>query len=694
MTHRSHPPSPTPAPTASTATDGDDYIEGNAGNDVIFGNQGQDDLIGGSSSLFSLATPALRLDGADLVFGGSGTQIARNDPGDATTQGHAKDSDAIAGDNANIYRLVGINGVSTGQFLTFNYDNPIFASLASVSGDVALDVSTPRAALSLFLGRGTISVAPNRINGEPASDTPPRPVTAIPGFDPARENDRTVMPPNAVAPLAPLRIIPRAVQFLDYTPGGPDYTPAVEPAPLDIAINPSTGVRDIGGADEIHGESGDDVIYGMVGGDILFGDGQDDNIVAGYGADWISGGAGDDGILGDDGRIFVSRNSTSFGEPLYGIAAIAAAEIDKVIQVQNGTQFAITNVTNQLKYTVDLTPFSVDPSNAAPSTLMPRPLYSNDMIFGGLGNDSLHAGAGEDAISGAEAQVLSFVANYNQNGTKLSAAAVESDFAHPVNPGNVLGYNPATTNFALYDAAHADHGRRKVLLNADGSLSLSSTTGPNALEWAFNFNHTEGPIDTFWIQGQNTFAGVATDGDDRIFGDVGHDWLVGGTGRDSLWGGWGDDVLNADDVLTTHNGLNDQTDTNPSYEDFLFGGAGRDVININTNGDRGIDWVGEFNTFLTPFGQFGADSVQRLLNPALPSFLLAVSKSQGADQTLAAQFGSSAARNGEPFGELGLVLQQDAAFNDQAGAPRDPQGGNLPGGKVDVPKFAGTKPLR
>ena len=40
----------------------------------------------------------------------------------------------------------------------------------------------------------------------------------------------------------------------------------------------------------------------------------------------------------------------------------------------------------------------------------------------------------------------------------------------------------------------------------------------------------------------------------------------------------------------------------------------------------------------------------------------ALSKSQGADPTLAAQYGSSAVRNGEPFGELGMVRQGDAAM--------------------------------
>ena len=34
---------------------------------------------------------------------------------------------------------------------------------------------------------------------------------------------------------------------------------------------------------------------------------------------------------------------------------------------------------------------------------------------------------------------------------------------------------------------------------------------------------------------------VNTDGDDKIFGDLGNDWLVGGTGRDNIYGGWGDD---------------------------------------------------------------------------------------------------------------------------------------------------------
>ena len=41
-------------------------------------------------------------------------------------------------------------------------------------------------------------------------------------------------------------------------------------------------------------------------------------------------------------------------------------------------------------------------------------------------------------------------------------------------------------------------------------------------------------------------------------------------------------------------------------------------------------------------------------------------------------------RNGEPFGEMGLVMQKDFDWQDQTGAPDDPQPGNIPGGTRDV----------
>ena len=50
--------------------------------------------------------------------------------------------------------------------------------------------------------------------------------------------------------------------------------------------------------------------------------------------------------------------------------------------------------------------------------------------------------------------------------------------------------------------------------------------------------------------------------------------------------------------------------------------------------------------------------------------------------------GADPARNGEPEGELGVVIQKDFAWQDQTGAPDDPQPGNIPGGPRDVLRAA------
>ncbi|HYT95205.1 MAG TPA: hypothetical protein VEL76_41190, partial [Gemmataceae bacterium] len=621
----------------SPATDGHDYVEGNGGNDLLFGNQGQDDLIGGSSEFFGLTSKALRPDGSvngnvsgsDLIFGGSGTMIVRNNPGDATVDpvtgvitttpsGHANDSDMILGDNGDIIRIVGINGVVTSPpaYQTFNYDN-----------------------------YGTT------------------------------------------------KIVVRAGRLIDYTPGGLDF-------------NPAAAATDIGAADEIHGESGDDFVYAQKGSDYIFGEGQDDDLLGGYGNDWISGGTGQDGVLGDDGRIFTSRNSSTIAEPLNGIAALLASDPDtsfsngnvlnEFIYTPGHIQIATINVAGELKKTVDLTPFSVDPGWDANTDEFGGLLIANhrsdDVIFGGLGSDFLHAGSGDDAMSGAEALTLSFAQNATGTGV------VQTDYLHPFNPGNFLRFNPIdpqgthppnlvgrTGEFALYDEFDP---LRKVSLNDNGTLNKTNT----GKEFFLNFNQTEGVLrpegDTAGPQSFH-YAAVHDDGDDAIFGDNGNDWIVGGTGRDNTFGGWGNDLLNVDDDQSTNGSLNDVPDTHPTYEDRAYGGAGKDVLIGNTGGDRLIDWVGEFNSYLVPFAPFGMATVSRTVQPQLPEFLYALSRQDGADRTRAADFGTDPVRNGERAGELGLVLQSDhGVWQTQTGAPTDPQAGNIPGGQRDVLRSA------
>jgi Ca2+-binding RTX toxin-like protein len=411
----------------------------------------------------------------------------------------------------------------------------------------------------------------------------------------------------------------------------------------------------------------------MTGGDALYGEGQDDDILGGYGHDWISGGTGDDSVLGDDGRISTSRNGTA--EPLHGIAATA----QQTISTPGQAQLATINVTGKLKKTVNLTPFELDPLGNP--NFDPVLTASDDIIYGGWGNDWLHGGVGDDAMAGGEAPVEAYGQQYDATGGLIGVLRI--DYSHPINPGNVLHFNATATSggrageFALYDEYDP---LRMILLTDAGTLSKTGTGKPFFLDTG--------------VTGQGVVVSSAagstwSDGDDAIFGDLGNDWLVGGTGRDDSYGGYGNDLLNADDDPATNAGLNSSADTAyPSYEDRAFGGAGRDVLLANVVNDRLVDWVGEFNTYVVPFSTSGQATITRGLQTQLAEFLYALSAGDGADPTRAADTGADPTRNGEPEGELGLVRQSDFDWGAETGGPLDPQGNIVPSGSRELKSSA------
>ena len=426
------------------------------------------------------------------------------------------------------------------------------------------------------------------------------------------------------------QLVPRAVQLLDYSPTGEaassKYWNATAPInPSAPVLTASTGANvNFGGGDLIHGEDGNDTIHGQTGNDVIFGDAHDDDIYGEAGTDWISGGTGDDGILGDDGTIHTSRNGLT--EPLYGITVIVTTTR---IDTPGDLQVADVNITNELNKRVDLEPFYTG---------------YNDIVFGGWGNDFIHGGEGSDALSGAEALDL-----YYDDDAFAVLADIYRDVTDVLNHGFRLG------EFEFYDEFDP---RSKIMVKpvANGSSV------------------------PFLLTNLAVEGGASGDGKDVIFGDGGSDWIVGGTNHDRLFGGWGDDLLNADDDPNTNGGANNAPDVQagpPTYADIAYGGAGRDILIANTGADRLIDWVGEFNSYIVPFSPYGAFTISRSNAPHLRQYVLDLAKASGADFTRGATFNPD--RNGEPYGELGMVTQQDPDWSDQTGAPGDPQAGNLKG---------------
>jgi Ca2+-binding RTX toxin-like protein len=632
-------------------TDGDDYLEGNGGNDRLYGNLGQDDLIGGSSTLFGLSDASAaffgvaaddfaRPDGADLLYGGAGSPLrlarlaATDVAGDGAVpadQTHGRDADVLMGDNANVYRLVGTGGsYGTGAlangYLGFNHDTQ---TSSATDGYSAVE-----------------------------------------------------------------RIIARGVELVDYGYG------------FSFANGAAVGsFAGVGMGDLIYGEGGDDIAFGMTGDDVIFGGGEDDDLYGGQGADWMSGGNGIDGILGDDGLLYTSRNATAYGEPLYGILPLTATNLE--ITTPGNIQREIINIAGELKKTANLVAFNLEGDSDA--DVLGR---MNDILFGGLGTDYLHGGFGDDAMSGAEALPIYFGGGTAINDflkvqqlapVNADAAVAEDPYWYvfaPYNPGDILRFqgNSTEDEFALYDEFFP---RRKIMLDDAGNAVATAAAG--VYDFLLNFDETEGPASFVYSDGSKP-----TDGDDRLFGDLGNDWIVGGSGRDHMWGGRGNDLLNMDDDHDSGPGGthpnqppgdpldNTQSDEFQAYADIAYGGAGRDVLILNTGADRAIDWVGEYNSYIVPFAPFGAFHISRTLMPQLPEFLYALAVSDGTDTSIPdgaryaeqktadvrvddPQDPAQAARRGEPFGELGLVLQTDYDWQDQTGAPQDPQPGNLQG---------------
>ena len=227
------------------------------------------------------------------------------------------------------------------------------------------------------------------------------------------------------------RSSPRAIALLDYTPGGPRLQRRRARRLTSAA------------ADEIHGESGDDFIYGRSATTSLFGDGQNDTIIGGYGNDWISGGTGDDGILGDDGRIFAQPRSA------HARAARTASPVDRAARTPRSRRRATQQdvIQPRRRAAVHRRPDARQPRRRAqrrePEHAVRAARIANDIIYGGLGNDSIHGGAGDDAISGAEALdgLVHEQLRRADGATSCNAAPIESDYFHPFNPGNVLGYS-------------------------------------------------------------------------------------------------------------------------------------------------------------------------------------------------------------------------------------------------------------
>ena len=223
------------------------------------------------------------------------------------------------------------------------------------------------------------------------------------------------------------------------------------------------------------------------------------------------------------------------------------------------------------------------------------------MIDGGLGNDWLHGGGGNDTI-------------IDLAGNNRIHAGKGDDVIHVGD-----GCNRIWTD-----------GGDDVVATGNGNNEIHAGRGNNTIT-------TGSGDDRIWTDGGDDYIN-AGDGDNEIHSGDGNDTVVTGRGNDQIWSGGGDDVIQAgdgnncidagagNDVVTTGSGR-DQIDAGAG-NDLVRAGAGNDTIQGGSGDDillggDGDDTINGGNGRDLLIGGKGAD---RIIGNAEEDILIAGTK--------------------------------------------------------------------
>ncbi len=357
--------------------------------------------------------------------------------------------------------------------------------------------------------------------------------------------------------------------------------------------------------DTLAGGSGPDQLYGAPGDDYIDGGGDNDRLSGGVGNDTLIGGTGDDTYLGVDAS-------------------------DTIIELPGGGTDTVK--TSQAAWTLgdnleNLT-FTGTGSFAGTGNAL------NNLIAGGVGDDTLVGGGGSDTLAGGggndvaayagtvdtylitgdvDLQGSYYVFDVSTGGTDVDTltgiAAVQFTTADPDNP--TLTVAPATLVGASVSIA-ADGSRS--IYTSDPTRVLAGLGSAATVDTVY-YGGTDplvlpDPIDNVVLTGtgQSVTAGL---GANVLTGGSGDDTLAGGGGNDTLNGGGGNDVA----VYSGHGAdyaviLNTDTNVYTVYDERAGSPDGFDTLNgIATLRFAGDD-DGTGNTALTDVGLAARANVQ------------------------------------------------------------------------------------
>jgi Ca2+-binding RTX toxin-like protein len=487
------------------------YVYGGVGNDTLKGGVGNDTLDGGDGNDMFQTSAGSVSDGADVYFGGAGTD----------TVDYSGRTNAVSVSVAPSYT----NGWAEGINL-FNYTNATTGS--------TLDIAAGTDAGSVTFGTGATS--PTGILSEINAESTFNAIAL------ASLNDRgelVIVRTGTVAGVLTVGTSATDAGLFGGTTRSNDGVAQLGSDPDDGFASERDDVRaDI---ENITGGSGADVLTGGRGHDTINGGAGADNISGGPppltscgdDVDVLNGGDGDDvfamGIASNCGDAVDGGNGKDIADYQMRTAGVSitidtlandgeASEADKVlatVEVMLGGSGAdsMTGGTGD------------DELHGGPGADLLSGGTGNDIIAGGPGVDTLLGGAGDDYFNEKDTP--------DQFYSNTAGTLVDAFIKHL--PGSTEGSESDVINggadFDTCDYARESTAAMTVTLCLNAAVVNASGACGSANDTADNDD----------ITNCDDFVGGA--GDDIIMGTDGADMLNGGPGADSINGGLGDDQL-------------------------------------------------------------------------------------------------------------------------------------------------------
>ncbi|MGE6981396.1 retention module-containing protein [Kluyvera intermedia] len=217
--------------------------------------------------------------------------------------------------------------------------------------------------------------------------------------------------------------------------------------------------------DQSQADGGRDVLFGGVGNDILYGGGGDDILVGGSGDDVLFGGKGDDILIGD-GFDSMADIASHLNTPVNQLT------FDKVVDyvTQHSEELGAIGSGNDKLYGGE----GNDILMGGGGNDILNGGEGNDLLFGGTGNDVLIGGKGNDTLyGGTGSDTFTWLKGDDGHDVIKDFRADEGD---RIDLSDLLG-DVANTDLASYIKVTDDnHGNTVIEINTNGQMQSGSST--------------------------------------------------------------------------------------------------------------------------------------------------------------------------------------------------------------------------